>query len=129
MAETSLADHQTVKELLYDLDKIGPEGNLFNQKFQKLIDDLHEHNGKEETEVIPLMISKMSKDDLEHLYNAINYMKPLCPTRPHPSAPDKPPANMLAGLFIAMLFANVAGPVAAFLDRIRDLGRSFATSQ
>ena len=45
--------------------------------------------------------------------NLLESMKTVSPTRPHPHMPSTPPYNVMAG------------PLAAFLDRVRDLGRSF----
>jgi hypothetical protein len=41
--------------------------------------------------------------------------KKAAPTRPHPRAPDEPPGNL------------ISGPVAAVIDRGRDLMRDFAS--
>jgi hypothetical protein len=56
---------------------------------------------------------RLDPDDLEKMGNLLESMKALSPTRPHPHMPATPPYNIMAG------------PLAAFLDRVRDLGRSF----
>ena len=53
-------------------------------------------------------LQAMTKKDLEELGDKMKAAKKAAPTRPHPRAPNKPPANV------------AAGAVAGAVDRIRD---------
>ena len=50
----------------------------------------------------------MSRDELMTLGKELRAAKKVAPTRPHPNAPDSPPANM------------IVGGAAAVVDRARD---------
>ena len=56
---------------------------------------------------------KLSGDESEQLVTSFKRTKMFIPTRSHPSAPDKPP------------FETVAGLLAAPIDHLRDLFRKF----
>src|SRR6185312_13670953 len=49
-----------------------------------------------------------TQDELDALGSRVKGVKALAPTRPHPSAPDRPPGDLLLG------------PVVGLFDRLRD---------
>lgn len=55
----------------------------------------------------------LSKEDSENMHKSFQRSKMFAPTRSHPSAPDKPP------------FENVAGLLAAPIDKLRDMFSKF----
>ena len=106
LAESSLHDHQEVKELLDSLQ--GCDEQQMNRDFPRLIEAVQRHVREEETEVIPAMRSNLTQDQMITMGRAFRAAKSTAPTRPHPSAPNKPPMNF------------IAGSVTGIIDRMND---------
>jgi hypothetical protein len=70
--------------------------------------EIEEHIREEEGELMPALRDAVSQEELDRLGKLLARAKQTAPTRPHPGAPDEPPALALAG------------PVAAVYDRLRD---------
>lgn len=109
LALEALEEHHVVKWLLLELDKLSPKHERFDAKVSVLMESVRHHVEEEEGEMFPAMRRAFSKDELEDLGYIMGEMKKVAPTRPHPRAPDEPPANF------------VAGAMSAVLDRGRDL--------
>jgi hypothetical protein len=62
----------------------------------------------EEGNLFPRLRSSCPADALDDLGDKVRQAKKMAPTRPHPSAPDKPPANKLLA------------PGVGMVDRMRD---------
>lgn len=69
---------------------------------------VEQHVQEEEGQFIPALRAAVDEQALEDLGQQLDKAKQSAPTRPHPNAPDEPPA-------LAM-----AAPVAAIYDRLRD---------
>ena len=54
------------------------------------------------------MRSSFSQEELVKIGQQVEAVKKLAPTRPHPSAPDQPPGDL------------VLGPIAGLFDRLRN---------
>lgn len=80
----------------------------------KIMSELRDHTREEETKDLPLLRAKIGDERMIALGHKYAGAKKIVPTRPHPSAPNKPVSEMLAGM--------VAGP----MDKVRDMGREFA---
>ncbi|ELR20877.1 hemerythrin hhe cation binding subfamily protein [Acanthamoeba castellanii str. Neff] len=113
MADRAIEEHLKVKKELDALDKMEVTESKFVPAVEKMSKDLDQHIKEEESEIFPILKQKLSKEDLDKMGNLLESMKTVSPTRPHPHMPATPPYNVMAG------------PLAAFLDRVRDLGRSF----
>lgn len=102
--------------MLNKWDNIDVCSNEWKNTLVKIRDTVVEHI-REEEEGKPGLFSifreRLSDDDMNHMGNLWEQMKPIAPTRPHPYAPNTFPGNM---------FAN---PLAALIDRIGDIGRKF----
>lgn len=75
--------------------------------------DLEEHIIEEEKDDLPALDSAIDEVEAQSLADSFERTKAFVPTRSHPSAPNKPP------------FETVAGLMAAPLDRLSDLFRKF----
>jgi hypothetical protein len=62
----------------------------------------------EEQNLFPQLSRSAGKEELDQLGEKVRTAKKTAPTRPHPAAPDTPPANKLLA------------PGAGMVDRIRD---------
>ena len=60
------------------------------------------------TDLLPQLRTVCPGDELRELSEKFHRAKKMAPTRPHPSAPDRPPAN------------KILGPGAGLVDRLRD---------
>ena len=108
LADRGLIEHQQVKELLADLQRMGPLDPGFDARAQVMIADLREHIRDEDTDVLPRLRQAATREQLQDMGEALERIKPFSPVRSHPRAPSRPPAN------------RVIIPVTARLDRVRD---------
>jgi len=89
-------EHQQLKETLYWLDsaKVGDEG--FDRDMDTAYRFFREHAQDEETKILPTFEKACTAEELRQLADDFISAKKMVPTRPHPSAPNKPPANKVA---------------------------------
>jgi hypothetical protein len=80
------------------------------------MESVRHHVEEEEHEMFPRVRKKLSRAQLLELGDLIERAKKVAPTRPHPKAPDEPPANAVAALAVGLV------------DRVRDAA-STATSR
>lgn len=106
----SLEEHHIVKWTLSELVDMDPEEERFKPKVTVLMESVRHHVGEEEEDLFPEVARAMSAERLEELGRALAEARKLAPDRPHPRAPDSPPANL------------VAGPAASGLDKARRTG-------
>jgi hypothetical protein len=92
------------------LDSTDPE---FEPTLKSLMDDLSKHIKEEEEDDLPKLEKAIDESASESIANSFERTKMFVPTKSHPSAPDKPP------------FETVAGLMAAPLDRLQDMFRNF----
>jgi hypothetical protein len=103
-----LSEHMAIKKTLLALDRL-PEGDeRTDDLVARLRRDVEEHVREVEGEFMPRIRAAVPQEDLAELGQLLEKAKRSAPTRPHPHAPDHPPALTLAG------------PVAAAYDRLRD---------
>jgi hemerythrin superfamily protein len=102
-----LEEHHVVKELLAEIERMTPEDGRYEAKVTVLMENVRHHIKEEEGEMFPRARRALTAEELSDIGEGLEALKTLAPTRPHPNAPDEPPAN-LANL-------GVAG-----LDRARD---------
>jgi hemerythrin superfamily protein len=117
LADHDREDHQKVKELLFRLDKLQAGHQDFDSTLKQVIDHLRPHNDSEEQTDLPQLEAKMTTEDLEKAAADFRRTKRFAPTRPHPNAPNKPPAETIVG-FLAL-------PI----DKLRDAFTSFPTDE
>jgi hypothetical protein len=106
-----------VKKDLYKLQSMSPDSSEFFPLFEVLLKDLHEHIQHESQEDMPRLEKLLSKEESIKLAKQWERTKIMTPTRSHPSAPDQPPWETLAGL------------LAAPIDKLGDLMRSFPSKR
>jgi hemerythrin superfamily protein len=111
IANARIKEEGRAEELLKDMEKLDPGSAEFTAKLAKLRRDVERHAEAEETKEFPRVAKKETAERLAQMGRAYEAAKKAAPTRPHPSTPNTPTANM------------VAGPFAAVLDRTRDAVR------
>jgi hemerythrin superfamily protein len=107
----ALEEHHVVKWLLHELEDLDPSDERFDAKVTVMMENVRHHVKEEEHELFPDVRGQMSRRRLLEIGDELRAAKPRVPTRPHPQAPDEPPANTLVG-----------GAVAA-LDKARTVGK------
>lgn len=112
MVLVALEEHHLAKVSLAEIEGLDGTEERFEAKVQVLIDGVRRHVQEEERDLFPALKRTFSAQELQELADALEQAKRVAPTRPHPAAPDEPPANALTT------------PAAAAYDRSRDaLGR------
>jgi hypothetical protein len=87
---------------------VAEEQYLYPTARKVLIKDIRHHLEEEEGDLLPKLREACDEDELRALGEKFERSKRMAPTRPHPSAPDKPPAN------------KILGPGTGLIDRMRD---------
>ncbi len=106
--DAHLDEHKAVKKTLLALDRLSEGDERTGDLVAQLRREVEEHVREEEEEFMPRMRAAVSQQQLDELGQVLRQAKQSAPTRPHPHAPDQPPALAFAG------------PVAAAYDRFRD---------
>ncbi|KAI1372641.1 HHE domain protein [Hypoxylon crocopeplum] len=112
-ADHDRAEHQKVKEQLYEFQKLNPGDEKFLPTLEGLFQDLKHHIKQEEEEDLLKLEDALGLTQSKELCQKFEKTKWFTPTRSHPSAPDKPP------------FETVVGLMTAPIDKIRDLFTKF----
>lgn len=103
-----LAEHMAVKKTLAALDPLAAGDSGERGLVADLQREVEQHVREEEEQFMPVLRGAVDEEALAELGRQLDKAKKLAPTRPHPRAPDKPPAE-------AVICA-----VAAVYDRLRD---------
>ncbi|MEV5846481.1 hemerythrin domain-containing protein [Streptomyces sp. NPDC051985] len=109
IADKELADHAQVEKLLKELEKTDTGDPKMSPLLQGLMDEVAAHVQDEEENLFPMLRRSCSPEALNDLGDKIRRAKSMAPTRPHPAAPNTPPAN------------KILAPGAGLVDRARDL--------
>ncbi|OTA63106.1 HHE domain protein [Hypoxylon sp. EC38] len=112
-ADHDRAEHQKVKEQLYEFQNMKPGDENFIPTLEALFKDLKHHIKQEEEEDLVKLEEALGLTQSKELCQKFEKTKYFTPTRSHPSAPDKPP------------FETVVGLMTAPIDKIRDLFTKF----
>jgi len=115
----ALEEHHLVKLALRELEDLDPADERFDAKMTVLMENVRHHVKEEEQELFPTVRERLGRSRLRELGDELRAAKPRVPTRPHPGAPDEPPANMLVGGAVAVMDrARTVGQ--RVVDRVRD---------
>lgn len=108
-AEHAIDEHQEIKRLLADLDGMEPGDPGRDAVLRELRRSVEHHVEEEEGVLLPSLRAGTEQERLDSMGELFSAMKPLLPTRPHPTVPGTATAQLLAG------------PLASVADRIRDM--------
>jgi hemerythrin-like domain-containing protein len=113
VANRELAEHRAAERLMNDLMSTDVEHPEFDALVARLVDRIREHiRGEEELMLAPLRAA-CDPETLVALGTEVISAKMLGPTRPHPSAPHRPPLNKVTAPIVSLLDHAVD----AFADR------------
>ncbi|MFI1071465.1 hemerythrin domain-containing protein [Streptomyces puniciscabiei] len=108
MADKELQDHAKAEQIMKDMEGMQADDPQFDTLMAQLMSEIRSHVMDEEQNLFPKLEAACPPDALMDLGDKVRRAKKMAPTRPHPSAPDTPPANKLLA------------PGAGLVDRMRD---------
>ncbi|MFE9996738.1 hemerythrin domain-containing protein [Streptomyces avermitilis] len=108
LADREIDDHSRAERLMKDLESLEAGDADFDRLIGLLMSEIRSHLADEEENLFPRLEAVAPAEALDELGDKIRRAKKTAPTRPHPSAPDRPPANKLLA------------PGAGLVDRLRD---------
>ena len=101
-------EHKQLERLMKQLEGLDAAAPEFLQTVQELKEVLADHVQDEEEEQFPALRQKLSDERLQTMGGAVEALKKVAPTRPHPAAPNN------------ALFHLTVGPGVGLVDRLRD---------
>ncbi len=101
----ALEEHHIVKSTCAELETMAPSDERFAPKMQVLIENVTHHIGEEEGDLFPRLRKALGRDELMVMGEDLRAAKRVVPTRPHPNAPDEPPASTAAAAVSAPMDA------------------------
>ncbi|MCW7941438.1 hemerythrin [Streptomyces hygroscopicus] len=108
IADREIQDHSRAEQIMKDLESLEAGDPEFDRLIGRLMTEIRAHVADEEENLFPKLMQAAPTEALDELGEKVRRAKRTAPTRPHPSAPDTPPANRLLA------------PGAGVVDRIRD---------
>lgn len=108
IVDHEIEEHAEAERVMKSLDGLDASRPEFDEVLHSLIADIRHHVEDEENDLLPRLRSTCTPGQLEDLGAKVLEAKQKAPTRPHPAAPDTPPANKILD----------AG--AGVVDRMRD---------
>jgi hemerythrin superfamily protein len=108
IVDHELEEHAKAEQVMKALEETDAEDPKFDELTRELIDSIRHHVEDEEGDLLPKMREACDAEELRDLGEKFENSKKMAPTRPHPSAPDRPPAN------------KILGPGVGLIDRMRD---------
>lgn len=108
LADHELKEHAEAEEIMKAIEKAGADDEKYDDLVRKLIGEIRHHVEDEENDLLPKLRDACPPEQLHELSEKFQRAKSMAPTRPHPLAPDHPPAN------------KILAPGAGLIDRLRD---------
>ncbi|SCL62756.1 hemerythrin domain-containing protein [Micromonospora chersina] len=108
LAEHEISEHADAERTMKELESLDPSEPRFDELLTKLTATIRHHVQEEESDLFPRLRAACAREELVELAGKVEAAKKSAPTRPHPAAPDHPPANKLLA------------PGTGLVDRMRD---------
>ena len=109
----SLEEHHIIEWTLDELSKMKPSDERYDAKMTVLMESVRHHIKDEEEKLFPQVARALPRTDLLELGEELEAARKIAIKRPHPKAPDTPPANILA--------AAAALPIDAAKEKVEEL--------
>ena len=91
----AIEEHHIVKWELQELLDLDPSDERFTAKVTVLAENVRHHVKEEESELFPLLRSKLPKARLQELGSKLEEARAVAPHHPHPRLPSGPPEHLL----------------------------------
>jgi hemerythrin superfamily protein len=108
MADKEIDDHSRAEQIMKDLERCEADDPDFDRLIGMFMNEIRSHVADEEENLFPKLRDAAPAASLDDLGDKVRQAKKTAPTRPHPAAPDKPPADKLLA------------PGMGLVDRLRD---------
>ncbi|MEU5717053.1 hemerythrin domain-containing protein [Streptomyces sp. NPDC020403] len=108
LADKEIEEHAEAERTMKELEGTEAGDAEFDRLIGHLMTEIRSHVRDEEDNLFPRLRKAASPQELADLGDKVRRAKKTAPTRPHPSAPDTPPANKLLA------------PGTGMVDRLRD---------
>jgi len=99
----SLEEHHIVKWQLEELTGLAPTDERFNAKVTVLTEIVRHHVGEEESELFPLLRTRLGRKRLLELGAALRSARRTAPRRAHPRLPDTTPDNVIPTAVVGVI--------------------------
>ena len=106
--EHDVAEHQELVEVMKEVEGLDASEPRFLETLGRMEQVLRDHITDEESDQFPLLRAHLPHERLVEIGAKVEAAKQAAPTRPHPSAPDHPPLDMVVGV------------PTGIIDRVRD---------
>jgi hemerythrin superfamily protein len=106
--EHDTGEHKQLEAVMKEMEGCPVGDDAFMSLVRRLRSVLEDHVRDEEDEQFPQLREHVPLDELEAMGGAVEVLKKVAPTRPHPEAPNN------------MLFHLTVGPGVGLVDRLRD---------
>ncbi|WP_350279105.1 hemerythrin domain-containing protein [Kribbella sp. HUAS MG21] len=103
VADREIAEHAGVERLLKELEGVDATDPRFDDLVERVIADVRHHIRDEEEQLLPRLQAVCGTEVLQELGRMVERAKSSAPTRPHPAAPHKPPANLILSSGVGMI--------------------------
>lgn len=107
-ADREIEEHAAAEQKMRELERLEATEPRFEELLSALMADIRHHIFEEERSLFPRLRGACDEAELAELGKKLEWAKAVAPTRPHPDAPDTPPAN------------RITAPGAGLVDRVRD---------
>jgi hemerythrin-like domain-containing protein len=118
----ALEEHHVAKQTLAELQRMRSQDERFTAKVTVLIESVRHHIDEEEKELFSEVRKAFTRSELEEMAERLTQARTLAPSRPHPHAPDEPPANLAANIVAVPIDAAVSA-AEAVADKVREIVR------
>ncbi len=108
VADHEISEHADAERTMKELESLDPSDPRFDQLLAHLTSTIRHHIQDEEGDLFPRLRAAVAREEMVELAGKVQSAKKTAPTRPHPAAPDRPPAN------------KMLVPGAGLVDRLRD---------
>jgi hemerythrin-like domain-containing protein len=116
----ALEEHHVAKQTLAELQRMNSQDERFTAKVTVLIESVRHHLEEEEGELFPEVRKEFTRTELEEMAERLANARTIAPSRPHPHAPDEPPANLAANIIAAPLDA-AASAAESVAEKVREI--------
>lgn len=96
--DREIAQHSEAERIMSRLDRLKPMDAAFDPLVRDLMRVIRRHVREEEKDWFPRLRQLMPATERRRLAELVEGAKVVVPTRPHPSAPNRPPLNVLVGV-------------------------------
>ena len=101
--EARLAEESDAKDVLSQLEKLGPNDDKFDKLFESFRQSVLQHASAEEAQIFPFLEDNVAGGKLIEMAELIEVAEAMAPTHPHPHGPESALGNLMVGPFVAMV--------------------------